>query len=70
MTDDVVAWATGQALAATPPATAVLRAGAAKAVAPRHRRRLTLVEAGDASLALTTAGLVVTAILVWRHRLN
>ena len=60
----------GQTLPATPPATATLRTAAVRMAGPRHRQRLTLVESGDASLALAAAGLVVTAILVWRHRLR
>jgi hypothetical protein len=33
-----------------------------------HRRRLTLVETGDAALAFTLAGLLAAAVVLWRRR--
>ena len=39
-----------------------------RAVAPGHRQRLTLLETGDASLALALVGLLAAAVVLRRRR--
>jgi hypothetical protein len=38
-----------------------------RAVTPGHRQRLTLLETGDVSLALTLVGLLAAAVVLWRR---